>query len=71
MTVIEVDKFLDETNESLKNELKQVPFVEVNSIIKDSTFELGVARTNMEQCLAKYCNTTISVTSMITVITVM
>lgn len=66
MTIIEVEKFLDEANESLKNELKHVPFKKVNSIIKESTFELGAARLNMEQCLAMYCNTTTSVTSMIT-----
>ena len=69
--IIEAEKFLDEANESLKNELKHVPFNKVHDIIKESTFELGGARNNMEQCLAKYCNTTTSDTSMITVITVM
>ena len=64
MTIIEVEKFLDEANESLKNELKHVPFNKVHDIIKVSTFELGVARNNMEQCMATYCNTTTSVTSM-------
>ena len=64
MTVIEVEKFLDEANESLKNELKHVPFKKVHDIIKESTFELGGARNNMEQCLAMYCNTTTSDTSM-------
>ena len=62
--IIEVEKFLDEANESLKNELKHVPFKKVNDTIKESAFELGVARNNMEQCLAMYCNTTTSVKSM-------
>ena len=69
VTIIEAEKFLDEANESLRNELKHVPFKKVNDTIKESTFELGVARLNMEQCMAMYCNTTTSDTSMITVIT--
>ena len=59
----EVEKFIEEANESLKNELKHVPFKEMNTIIKESTFDLGVVRLQMEQTLAEYCNTTASVSS--------
>ena len=61
--ITEVEKFIEEANESLKIELKHVPFKEMNAIIKESTFDLGVARLAMEQTLAEYCNTTASASS--------
>ena len=63
LVALEVQEFIEDANESLKDTINHAHFKKMNNIIKESSFQLGIARQRLEQKLALYCNTTTSVTS--------
>uniref|UniRef100_A0A1X7UGH3 Dynamin N-terminal domain-containing protein n=1 Tax=Amphimedon queenslandica TaxID=400682 RepID=A0A1X7UGH3_AMPQE len=57
-----VEEFIEDANKSLKDIIHHAHFKKMNSIIKESSFQLGIARQRLEQKMAQYCDTTTSVT---------
>ncbi|XP_019854201.1 PREDICTED: uncharacterized protein LOC109583343 [Amphimedon queenslandica] len=54
------EKIIESENESLINDLKDLPFREVDAAVCKSTYQIGIIRQKLEQYLASYCDTATS-----------
>ncbi|XP_019855795.1 PREDICTED: uncharacterized protein LOC109584483 isoform X2 [Amphimedon queenslandica] len=56
----EVEQLIETGDESLKDDLKCLPFIRMHRVVMKSRFEVGSIRQKLEQSLSLYCNTTTS-----------
>lgn len=58
--IVGAEEIVENENESLTNDLKDLPFREVDAAVCKSTYSIGIITQKLEECLASYCDTTTS-----------
>ena len=59
--IIEARQLFKDENESLRSDLKDLPFRKMDSVVRKSTHELGAVKEQLKQQMASYCNATTSI----------